>query len=77
MYRARLDTAGVAAIRDELRQIARSAGSDRLVLLCFCDLSAPPPAGWCHRRMFATWWQERTGDAVPELAELPHPSLFD
>jgi len=77
IYRERLEAAGVDAIRRQLEAIAVAAHADRLVLLCFCDLSAPAPDGWCHRRMFAQWWQERTGEAVPELAEQPDPTLFD
>jgi hypothetical protein len=73
-YTSRLDTAGVEAIRDELAAISAAAGDDRLVLLCFCDLSRPN--AWCHRRMFAAWWHQQTGEEVPELAENPDPSLF-
>lgn len=36
-----------------------------LTLCCFeRDISDPLA---CHRRMFAAWWQERTGQPVPEL----------
>lgn len=77
LYRERLEAAGVDKIRRQLRAIAAGANADRLVLLCFCDLSVPPPDNWCHRRMFAAWWQERTGEEVPELAEQPEPTLFD
>ena len=76
LYRARLDGAGVDAIAEELGDIAHNAGTDRLVLLCFCDLSVPPPDAWCHRRMFAEWWQQATGVDVPELAEQPPALLF-
>jgi hypothetical protein len=41
------------------------AGNDHLVLLCFEDVDQPGKS--CHRRMLATWWQEHTGDVVPEL----------
>jgi hypothetical protein len=36
-----------------------------LVLLCFCDLSKP--GTFCHRRIFAQWYEEKTGDSIPEL----------
>jgi hypothetical protein len=34
-------------------------------LLCFEDLTKP--GLWCHRRPFANWWLENTGEVVPEL----------
>lgn len=73
-YEARLNATGVDAIRAELAAIAAEAGQDRLVLLCFCDLSRPD--AWCHRRMFADWWRRHTAEEVPELAETPEPPLF-
>ncbi|MCP4259111.1 MAG: DUF488 domain-containing protein [Planctomycetes bacterium] len=44
-----------------------SNGKD-LVFLCFEDLSKE--GEWCHRRMFAEWWQGKTGDKVEELMPL-------
>jgi hypothetical protein len=74
-YVAMLDGRGLDAIEEELKEIAHAARDDRLVLLCFCDLSKPD--GWCHRRMFAAWWERETrGEEVLELAEQPHPGLF-
>jgi hypothetical protein len=74
-YVAMLDGRGRDAVEEELREIAHAARDDRLVLLCFCDLSKPD--GWCHRRMFAAWWQRETrGEEVLELAEQRHPGLF-
>lgn len=80
IYVERLESAGLDAIQAELADIADQAQDERLVLLCFCDLSVPPPNAWCHRRMFADWWQEKTDEDVPELAERPAPpapTLFD
>lgn len=79
IYLERLTAAGVDLIYEQLAEIAGQAGS-RLVLLCFCDLSVPPPDNWCHRRMFAAWWEEQTGHDVPELGERRSPpalTLFD
>lgn len=74
-YVAMLDGRGLDAIEEELKEIARAARDDRLVLLCFCDLSKPD--GWCHRRMFAAWWERETrSEEVLELAEQPHTGLF-
>ena len=73
-----LTTQGLATIQEELTAIAAAAGNDELVLLCFCDLTVPPPDNWCHRRIFADWWQQYTGVEVPELADpqTEEPMLF-
>ena len=64
-YRARLDAIGVDSIRAAL---APFETPDReIVLLCFEDLREP--GRFCHRRFFAEWWEERTGERVEELAE--------
>ena len=62
-YRAHLDKVGVQAIEQELEAIQSRAGRP-LALLCFCDIE---DGGNCHRRVFASWWQEKTGEMVPEL----------
>ena len=62
VYRQRLDRFGVDAIRSELKTLAGDAPG--VVLLCFEDVHAGQS---CHRRVFAQWWQERTGEEVPEL----------
>jgi hypothetical protein len=64
-YWARLDELGVDAIRTLLQERCHDAGNNRLVLLCFEDLHEPGKS--CHRRIFASWWQEKTGEVVPEL----------
>lgn len=35
------------------------------VLLCFENLSKDDAK--CHRRLFAAWWQEKTGEIIDEL----------
>ncbi|MER6611013.1 DUF488 family protein [Streptomyces sp. NPDC000927] len=67
-YRADLDQCGVQRIAERLKQIAEIERDHRLVLLCFEDLS--DPAQWCHRRVFAAWWKEMTGDTVRELGPM-------
>ncbi|MEV0281791.1 DUF488 family protein [Streptomyces sp. NPDC050610] len=67
-YRADLDKLGAERIAEELRKITEAEGSHRLVLLCFEDLS--DPTQWCHRRIFASWWKDITGDAVRELSPM-------
>jgi rubrerythrin len=36
-----------------------------MVLLCYENVVKGER---CHRRMFAAWWEKRTGEEVPELA---------
>jgi len=65
MYRSRLDDLGVGGVRDLLTACAERANNERLVLLCYEDLTKPGMR--CHRRFFSSWWQENTGEVVPEL----------
>lgn len=49
---------------DALRQqIAALAIGKDACLLCYEDLNDE----WCHRRMFAEWWEARTGERIEEL----------
>ncbi len=64
-YRARLDKVGVDALRRLFYVISGRHGGARLILLCFEDVNA---GKFCHRRVFAAWWEERTGHHVPELS---------
>ena len=64
-YRDKLDRLGVAGVTKLLQKVVDATGNDRLCLLCFEDLTKP--GLWCHRRLFANWWLEKTGEDVPEL----------
>jgi len=61
-YYADLEDRGAAAIAAELRQVP--VEDDALVLLCFETADVETV---CHRRMFAAWWESKTGVEVPEL----------
>jgi hypothetical protein len=65
-YRKRLNDEGVEKIRLTLTEISARNGGRDLVLLCFEDVHKLGEAA-CHRRAFARWWQEETGDVVEEL----------
>jgi hypothetical protein len=65
MYRDRLDDLGVDEVARLLTDCAERANNERLVLLCFEDLTKPGLR--CHRRLFSAWWQKNTGEDVPEL----------
>ena len=66
-YCAALDKIGVSTIRTELAQVQadpQRAGRDT-VLCCFESLKSRDQ--FCHRRMFAQWWFDHTGETIPEL----------
>ena len=64
-YRAKLGQIGVDALRAQLEAISAQHGGKPLALLCFEDVSRDEMA--CHRRVFARWWTEQTGEQVNEL----------
>lgn len=72
-YFAQLDYYGVDMIRQEFERVAKETGQDTIVLLCFekLDKKGAGPDHWCHRREFAQWWMEQTGEILPELGGLP------
>jgi hypothetical protein len=65
MYRNRLDDLGVGGVRELLTMCVERANNERLVLACYEDLTKPGLR--CHRRLLANWWEENTGESVPEL----------
>jgi hypothetical protein len=58
---------GIPFFGDRFAQVAAAAGVDELVLLCYENLTKP--GLFCHRRVFAEWWLERSGRTVEELPE--------
>lgn len=80
-YLEQLEGYGVETIDRRFVQIASVMGGERLVVMCFERLGAKthsgiraglsdPAAGEaliCHRRLFASWWEQQTGRVVPEL----------
>lgn len=63
-YFKRLDAKGVKRIANQLMAYA-SLGRD-IVLLCYEDITKDVD-NWCHRTMFAEWWEARTGEKIEEL----------
>jgi uncharacterized protein (DUF488 family) len=63
-YLKQLDDLGLAKIQ---RMLELAADGKPVVLLCFEDLRKPEE--WCHRTMFAEWYEERTGEKIHELTE--------
>jgi hypothetical protein len=67
-FRHHLYKVGVEAIRQALEQITADNGGRDIVLLCWERVDRP--GDWCHRRVFAKWWQDQTGELVEELEDL-------
>lgn len=64
-YRKKLDRLGVDRIAEGLARISREEGGTALALLCYeADVEC------CHRGTFSQWWEERTGQQIPELGQL-------
>lgn len=61
-----LDSFGVDIIREQLKHY-ESFGKP-VVLLCFEDIRKGGE-NWCHRNVFAKWWQARTGEIITELKD--------
>jgi hypothetical protein len=70
VYVAQLERLGVERIADLLQAISDEEGGKDLALLCYEDVHAREV---CHRRMFARWWTEQTGQEVPELQQYCDP----
>ena len=71
-YFKRLDSIGTQRIFRQLQRL-ESMGKD-VVLLCYEDIRKGDD-NWCHRRTFAAWWLERTGEVIPELFDpTPDPA---
>jgi Protein of unknown function, DUF488 len=68
-YVAGLEKIGVERIAEALRRLSYEQGGKPLILLCYEDVHAGED---CHRRMFADWWKQQTGQEVLE----PVPSII-
>jgi len=66
MYRDLLDTTR-EYVELRLSDLTRRYPDERLVLLCWCDLSLP--GAYCHRRWAAGWFADTYGLVVPELTD--------
>jgi uncharacterized protein DUF488 len=60
-YLPKLEAAGVEEIDAQLKKKVANS-SDTVILLCHEE-----PGQFCHRRLFARWWEEKTGQEIPEL----------
>jgi hypothetical protein len=60
---------GLAQVAAEMAAIPLdpAPAGQRLVLLCYENVTGPLGPLVCHRRVFADWWTAWTGQDVPEL----------
>lgn len=65
-----VERGGVEHLHQRFADLAAEADTDDLVLLCFEDLRTP--GLFCHRRVFAEWWQSR-----PATRSMSCPSSND
>ena len=65
-YFEKLDAIGVDRIRERLRQFEKLGKP--VVLLCFEDIRKGA-SNWCHRNIFASWWEHHTGEIISELQD--------
>jgi hypothetical protein len=74
-YIAKLNKFGVPAFKSEFSKIQKAAGKREIVLLCYESLSPEKVAEgqFCHRRIFADWWEQQTGEKVAEVS--PHQKV--
>jgi len=72
-YRRQLDGHGIEKIKKVLGSMHKKKARGRpIVLLCFEDIRKENQ--WCHRRIFAEWWEEQTSRPVEELEPANPPS---
>lgn len=65
LYMKHLDEVGFEKISAQIYRY-ESFGKD-VVLCCYEDVRIP--GEWCHRLVFAEWWENKTGQAVSELKD--------
>lgn len=72
-YFDKLDEIGEGKIIGIVRQMRRKAEEEgkSLVFLCYEDIRVE--GQWCHRTVFADWWENRTGEKIEELPDPSEP----
>ena len=72
LYIAKLESIGADTFTEWLRLLHNEAEGKSPVLLCYEALRKP--GEFCHRRMFAEWYESKTGVVIPELGhQAPAP----
>lgn len=64
-YFEHLDKIGVEGVKRLLEKMGYGK-AEQIVLLCYEDITS---GKWCHRTMFAEWWEKNTGEKVKEFPD--------
>ena len=62
LYLKQLNDLGIEKVQQALTEIA---DGKPVILLCFEKLRSPEE--WCHRTMFAEWYEQQTGQKIVEF----------
>jgi len=62
-YIKRLERIGIGRIKNNIERIQKRYPDKEILFLCWEDLNK----SFCHRRMFAEWYESKTGIKIPEL----------
>jgi hypothetical protein len=67
-YFAQLQGVGLENIGKQLAAVEKAAKGRKVLLCCFESLAPEKVAEgqWCHRRLFAEWWEHKTGAIISE-----------
>ena len=66
-YKEALSKHGIEKIKLALSRYGYGK-AEEMILLCFEDVTKGI-SDWCHRTMFAEWWEEQTGEKVEEYPD--------
>lgn len=70
-YLGKLESLGIERMTELMTELQKRAAKDGKVpvLLCYEALHPPQVAAgqFCHRRLFARWYEAKTGQLFPEL----------
>ena len=65
-YFGHLDYLGLEKIKEILGRTGYGTEKE-LILLCYEDVTKED--NWCHRTMFAEWWEKQTGEKIEEYPD--------
>jgi len=71
-YLGKLNKRKAEILKDIAALKAEAAGRE-ILFLCHCKTfqNGGPVDRWCHRQLFADWYEQQTGEEIKELDGLP------
>ena len=68
-YMEYLDRLGVEKVKEILGRVGYGK-EEELILLCYEDITKEPlDKNYCHRTIFAEWWEKQTGEKIEEYPD--------